>query len=187
MAFSLPGISELASSTVSPVPTRIMWSRLAIRDSAAIGSPCDPVQTSVTFSSASFSMPYTVRSASIMARESTDTERFDVSSYIRFPTRLWMLPSKISPTTSPARLIEGDPELPPMMSHAATKFIGVFGFSFDFAAAQRSGMRNGQTFSRSAERAYRPAMLVNGATCLPACGQPFTAPYERRSVNVASG
>ena len=45
MAFSLPGMTELASSTVSPSPTRITWSRLAIRDSAAIGSPCDPVQT----------------------------------------------------------------------------------------------------------------------------------------------
>ena len=46
MAFSLPGITELAISTVSPSPTRILWSRLAIRDSAAIGSPCEPVQTS---------------------------------------------------------------------------------------------------------------------------------------------
>jgi hypothetical protein len=48
MAFSLPGISELASSTVSFGPMRIRWSRLAIRDSAAMGSPCDPVQTRVT-------------------------------------------------------------------------------------------------------------------------------------------
>ena len=55
MAFSLPGISELASSTVSPSPMRIMWSRLAIRDSAAIGSPCEPVQISVILSSGSFS------------------------------------------------------------------------------------------------------------------------------------
>ena len=47
MAFSLPGISELASRTVSPGPMRISWSRLAIRARAAIGSPCDPVETSV--------------------------------------------------------------------------------------------------------------------------------------------
>ena len=32
---------------VSPSPTRILWSRLAIRDSAAIGSPWEPVQISV--------------------------------------------------------------------------------------------------------------------------------------------
>ena len=47
MAFSLPGITELAIRMVSPSPTRILWSRLAIRDSAAIGSPWEPVQISV--------------------------------------------------------------------------------------------------------------------------------------------
>ena len=52
-AFSLPGISEDASRIVSPGPTEMLWSRLAIRDSAAIGSPCDPVQISTTCSSGS--------------------------------------------------------------------------------------------------------------------------------------
>ncbi len=47
-AFSLPGISEDASSTVSPSVMRIEWSRFAIRDSADIGSPCDPVHTSTS-------------------------------------------------------------------------------------------------------------------------------------------
>ena len=43
-------MSELASSTVSPSVTRMTWSRLAIRDSAAIGSPWEPVQMSTTSS-----------------------------------------------------------------------------------------------------------------------------------------
>ena len=47
MAFSLPGITELAIRMVSPSPTRILWSRFAIRESAAIGSPCEPVQIRV--------------------------------------------------------------------------------------------------------------------------------------------
>jgi hypothetical protein len=45
-AVSLPGISEEARITVSPSATRIGWSRPAIRDSADIGSPCDPVEMS---------------------------------------------------------------------------------------------------------------------------------------------
>ena len=52
-AFSLPGISDDASTTVSPSLIRIWWSRLAIRDSAAIGSPCEPVEISTTSSSGS--------------------------------------------------------------------------------------------------------------------------------------
>ena len=36
-----------------------------------------------------------------------------------------MLPSKINPTSSPARLMTGEPELPPMMSQVETKFNGV--------------------------------------------------------------
>ena len=36
-----------------------------------------------------------------------------------------MLPSKIRPTSSPARLTTGDPELPPMMSLVVTKSSGV--------------------------------------------------------------
>jgi len=49
--FSLPGISDDASTIVSPGPTSISWSRLAMRDSAAIGSPCDPVQINTAWSS----------------------------------------------------------------------------------------------------------------------------------------
>ena len=55
MAFSLPGITELAIRMVSPSPTRILWSRFAIRDSAAIGSPWEPVQTRVALLAGSFS------------------------------------------------------------------------------------------------------------------------------------
>ena len=50
MAFSLPGISELAMSTVSPAVMLTGWSRLAIRARAAIGSPCDPVAMIVIWS-----------------------------------------------------------------------------------------------------------------------------------------
>ena len=44
MAFSLPGISDEAIRTVSP-GSRLTcwWLLLAMRDSAAIGSPCEPV------------------------------------------------------------------------------------------------------------------------------------------------
>ncbi len=58
MAFSLPGMRELASRTVSSLPMRIMWSRLAIRDNAAIGSPWEPVHTSVILWSGSFSSSF---------------------------------------------------------------------------------------------------------------------------------
>ena len=47
-ADSLPGISEEARMTVSPSAIRIGWSRAAIRDSADMGSPWDPVQTRTT-------------------------------------------------------------------------------------------------------------------------------------------
>ena len=49
--FSLPGMREEARTTVSLGPTLIGWSRLAMRDSTAIGSPCDPVQMSTVSSS----------------------------------------------------------------------------------------------------------------------------------------
>jgi hypothetical protein len=48
-------MSELASSTVSPSVMRMTWSRLAMRDSAAIGSPCEPVQTRQTLCAGIFS------------------------------------------------------------------------------------------------------------------------------------
>ena len=42
-AFSLPGMRLDARMTVSPSPTSTAWSRLAMRLSTAIGSPCEPV------------------------------------------------------------------------------------------------------------------------------------------------
>ena len=46
-AVSLPGTSELASTTVSPAAmVTWRWSPRAIRPSALIGSPCDPVDMS---------------------------------------------------------------------------------------------------------------------------------------------
>ena len=43
-AVSFPGTSDEARITVSPSAIRIGWSRPAIRASADIGSPCDPVE-----------------------------------------------------------------------------------------------------------------------------------------------
>ena len=54
-ADSLPGISEEARMTVSPSAIRMGWSRPAIRDSADIGSPCDPVEISTIRSGGSSS------------------------------------------------------------------------------------------------------------------------------------
>ena len=45
-ALSFPGTSDEARITVSPSAIRIGWSRAAIRASADIGSPCDPVEIS---------------------------------------------------------------------------------------------------------------------------------------------
>ena len=53
--------------------------------------------------------------------EWTLTARFWRSSYTKSPTSDWMLPSKMIPTNSPARLITGLPEFPPMMSQVETK------------------------------------------------------------------
>ena len=51
MAFSLPGMSDEASSTVSPGSScTVGWLLFAMRDRAAIGSPCDPVDISTIFS-----------------------------------------------------------------------------------------------------------------------------------------
>ncbi|MNW53945.1 hypothetical protein D3C74_315260 [compost metagenome] len=52
-AFSLPGMSDEARITVSPWPTETLWSPFAMRDSAAMGSPCEPVHMSTTSSSRS--------------------------------------------------------------------------------------------------------------------------------------
>ena len=62
---SLPGMSDLASTTVSPGSILTGWSRFAIRDSADSGSPCEPVEMSTTCSGgqASISRASTMRSA----------------------------------------------------------------------------------------------------------------------------
>ena len=54
-ADSFPGTRDEASRTVSPAAMRMGWSRLAMRESAAIGSPCDPVQMRTTDSGGSSS------------------------------------------------------------------------------------------------------------------------------------
>ena len=44
IAFSLPGIARAESTTVSSGPSLTWrWSSIAMRDSADIGSPCEPV------------------------------------------------------------------------------------------------------------------------------------------------
>ena len=56
-AFSLPGIKELASTTVSPrFKVTTGCSRLAIRDSADSGSPWEPVEMITTSSGRKLSM-----------------------------------------------------------------------------------------------------------------------------------
>ena len=50
-AFSLPGTSEDARMTMSPSPTSTGWVRLAMRPSAAMGSPWLPVLMSTIWSS----------------------------------------------------------------------------------------------------------------------------------------
>src|SRR5688572_2599544 len=98
-----------------------------------------------------------------------------------------MLPSKIRPTISPFLLIVGEPELPPMMSSVETKLKGVARFTADFFSVQRGGRLYGNFWLNFAERSYKPPSVVNGAMRLPFSMYPFTAPYARRSVKVASG
>ena len=54
-----------------------------------------------------------------------------------------MLPSKISPTSSPFRLMTGEPELPPMMSLVDTKSSGVERSSLSRPSAKRGGQVEG--------------------------------------------
>ena len=96
-----------------------------------------------------------------------------------------MLPSKISPTISPSLLNTGEPELPPMMSLVVQKSSGVERSSLVLAGEdQLSGSLNG---SRPVARSKAPPHRVIGSTWRPSSSQPFTAPYESRSVKVASG
>src|SRR5437867_7945862 len=97
-----------------------------------------------------------------------------------------MLTSKIRPTNSPFLLIVGEPELPPMMSSVETKLNGVLKLIAGFFSIQRGGRLYGNRYLKFAARSYRPPSVVNGVTRLPFSMQPFTAPYESRSVAVAS-
>ena len=57
-------MSDDARITVSPSLIRMRWSLAAIRDSAAIGSPCEPVETRTIWSSGSLSMTSTATTRS---------------------------------------------------------------------------------------------------------------------------
>src|SRR5690348_14870365 len=98
-----------------------------------------------------------------------------------------MLPSKMSPTSSPARLTTGDPELPPMMSLVVTKSSGVEMSIWDHFSTKRGVSWKGGLPSKPADRSNRPANVVLYGAFVPFIGYPFTLPYDRRSVNVASG
>src|SRR6185295_10188593 len=98
-----------------------------------------------------------------------------------------MLPSKMSPTSSPARLTTGDPELPPMMSLVVTVFIGVDRSSVLRRSKYRFDSSNGGLLSNEADRSYSPNSVVLGGAIVPFMGYPFTCPYDSRSVKVASG
>src|SRR6185437_5627599 len=72
-------------------------------------------------SSANRADSYTLRSASMIARDDTLTDRAASSVKMNRLGSDSMLPSKMRPTSSPSRLIPGLPELPPMMSLVDTK------------------------------------------------------------------
>src|SRR5437867_6689369 len=76
-------------------------------------------------SSASAPASYTLRRASRIDCEHTETARAWVSVKAKSSTSDWMLPSKIMPTNSPLRFTTGLPEFPPMMSAVLTKLKGV--------------------------------------------------------------
>jgi hypothetical protein len=67
-----------------------------------------------------------------------------------------MFPSKMRPTSSPARLITGDPELPPMMSASATKLSGVDIVRRARRSSQRFVRLNGGVKPKLAARSYKP-------------------------------
>ena len=78
-----------------------------------------------------------------------------------------MLPSKMRPTSSPARLTTGEPELPPMMSFVVTKSSGVD----RSICARPSANRRRQLERRLVVEAGRPVeepgkrRLVRGVAC----------------------
>src|SRR5262245_10034686 len=99
---------------------------------------------------------YSFRRASTMPRECTLTERAAPSVKMNRFGSDSMLPSKISPTTSPYRLMTGLPELPPMMSFVDTKLMGVDRSSLSLPSTQRLGSANGGLSSKDAQRSYMP-------------------------------
>src|ERR1700757_3839931 len=92
---------------------------------------------------------------------STETERDCTSSKTHRQLNDWMLPSKMMPTNSPARLTTGLPELPPMMSAVHTKLNGVEPLIAAFFPSHDFGRLNGGSFLCSAECSYVPDIVVN--------------------------
>src|SRR5262245_24072745 len=135
-------------------------------------------------SAATESDGYTCSIAVRMYSGCTATERFRVASNQYEPEIEWMLPSKIKPTISPAALTTGLPELPPTMSLVVEKLARAFRSSLGLASIQRCGRAKGAT---PVLRSNRRVKRVNGSTGAPRSSQPSTAPYDTRSVDVASG
>ena len=67
-----------------------------------------------------------------------------------------MLPSKSRPTSSPARFTNGEPELPPTLSHVVTKFSGVARFSLRLRPRMRFGSVNGSRSPNAIARSKSP-------------------------------
>src|SRR6516162_3424834 len=111
-----------------------------------------------------------------MARESVATERPTASSYMKFHDNDSMLPSKMMPTTSPLLLINGLPELPPMMSGVETVSYTVFRSREDLAFSQLSGSWYGGLLPCSWVCWKAPPRVVNHGTFFPSSLYPFTAP-----------
>src|SRR4051812_21777522 len=103
-------------------------------------------------SSAIHDASYIFRSASVIDRECTDTDRATSSVKMNRFGSDSMLPSKINPTTSAFRLMTGLPELPPMMSFVETKLYGVVRSRLPFLCTHRCGSLNGSLSSNAADR-----------------------------------
>ena len=78
-----------------------------------------------------------------------------------------MLLSKMMPTNSPALLITGLPELPPMMSTVETKLNGVSPAICSRASCQLFGRIHGSLASWTFSCSNAPPMMVQGGNLLP--------------------
>ena len=99
---------------------------------------------------------YIFRRASVIPRECTLTVRpisDEKMNRFEMPS---MFESNARPTTSPARLMSGLPELPPMMSLVDTKLYGVVRSRFAFRSTQRFGSFHGNLSSNAADLSYSP-------------------------------